>query len=911
MQNSSFIFLTEVWLPQNLTDYCLPGYKFLTYSPRLDTESGRHGGTAVFVVSDFKYDISAANEIKVTDDCQVSHIQISDLHMYLVYRSPSQSYDNFEKFVHFFESIHDDHWILIGDLNCPTIDWAEDYASEALQKRLLNHVAITDSAQYVEYPTHQDGNILDIVISTPNLVSDVIIKQRPKVADHYNLYFTVEIENTSNIEKTISSPHKVDKDKFAQIMRTIDWCSIDYSNPDEAAHVLSQFIYQNFDLLTPKSVLKPSSKNGFLSSTNNQINKVKTMRSLKTCSVILERAERTLEEMLKFEQTRKESAYVKFLEKDKANIYKTFSKKRNKQQITKIRLSDGSVSDNPRDIADRLNLFYSSILRTSEKVEIDWFSHQGLIDDVEITETKVLGVINSIKTSNCRGPDQVSTRMLKLAPEYIVTPMTLLFRSVLKSGKLPKIWKVSVVNPIPKGSKNSVEPTQTRPISCECVIAKILEKIIAEEIMTKLETSNYFDPRQFGFRKHMSTSKCLYTLFNDVNRDLLDGWIVVLLTIDLSKCFDLVLHDKLLLSSHEAGITGNIGRYLEDWTKERTQYVKFGVYESPHVAVNSSVIQGSCLGPFLFLLLNNSAYENLADSVLYTYCDDGTVKFRFKYEKDLLAFYHDFHRYYAWACEKGHKFNLDKTFATVIGSDNYHSLPGLRISGHKIEVIDTINLLGVIFSAKKGFEPHRESIITRVTRAVNASKVTLKGASFAVKAHVYELYIKSVYMYCCETYVNMNVLRELDNQYRSYFGYSRPEQNDKIPLPPSIQISLHCLKIIHNQWETDKFASLAGARCSLSVTSRAYQCGLMFSDGTTRPPSCARECLANVFRPMWNNIRLRGLKTEHEYLQYLLNFSSDLNLSGARFLELLKEGRLSDQYHKRFKIIKSLSKLKP
>ena len=338
--------------------------------------------------------------------------------------------------------------------------------------------------------------------------------------------------------------------------------------------------------------------------------------------------------------------------------------------------------------------------------------------------------------------------------------------------------------------------------------------------------------------------------------------------------------------------------------------MKFGVYESPHVQVTSSVFQGSCLGPFLFLLLNNSAYENLENSVLYTYCDDGTIKFRFKYEKDLLAFYHDFHRYYAWACKKGHRFNLEKTFATVIGSDKITSLPGLRVSGHQIEVIDQINLLGVTFSAKRGFEPHRASLVTRVTRAVNAAKVTLKGAPFAVKAHVFELYIKSIYMYCCETYVNMKVLRELDNQYRSFLGYSKPKQNDKIPFPPSIQISIHCLKIIAKSWETDKFASMAGARCSNSLTSRAYQSGFMFSDGTSRPLSSARDCLANVYRPIWNNIRARGLTTESEMLDYLVNFSSELNLSGARFFELLSQGRLSDQYHKRFRILKSLPKIK-
>ena len=256
--------------------------------------------------------------------------------------------------------------------------------------------------------------------------------------------------------------------------------------------MLSQFISQNFDYLTPKSVHKPRSNNGFLSSTNKQINKVKQLQKLKPYSVQLERAESTLEEMLKFEQQRKVSAYVNYLEKDKANIYRTFSKKRNKKCITKIRLSDGSISDNHRDIADRLNLFYASILRKSEKVEIDWFSHKGLIDDIDITEAKVLSVIKSIKTSNCRGPDSVSTRMLKLAPECIMTPLTLLFRSILRNGKLPKIWKVSVVNPIPKGSKCSVEPTQTRPISCECVIDSRTNAICEIRCVRKSTCASYF-----------------------------------------------------------------------------------------------------------------------------------------------------------------------------------------------------------------------------------------------------------------------------------------------------------------------------------------------------------------------------------------------------------------------------------
>ena len=67
----------------------------------------------------------------------------------------------------------------------------------------------------------------------------------------------------------------------------------------------------------------------------------------------------------------------------------------------------------------------------------------------------------------------------------------------------PSNWKKALILPINK-STNTITPENYRPILILCLILKILEEIIARDIMNFQIIHDILDPFQQGFRKGLS-----------------------------------------------------------------------------------------------------------------------------------------------------------------------------------------------------------------------------------------------------------------------------------------------------------------------------------------------------------------------------------------------------------------------
>jgi len=111
--------------------------------------------------------------------------------------------------------------------------------------------------------------------------------------------------------------------------------------------------------------------------------------------------------------------------------------------------------------------------------------------------------------------------------------------------------------------------------------------------------------------------------------ETLDDWTLALndkasvaaVYIDYSKAFDVVCHSKLLylykLSVY--GISGNMLAWIQDFLHERSQVTRVGGSYSKAVYLNTGVVQGSCLGPLLFLVYINNVTYILSDGFVCNY----------------------------------------------------------------------------------------------------------------------------------------------------------------------------------------------------------------------------------------------------------------------------------------------------
>ena len=110
---------------------------------------------------------------------------------------------------------------------------------------------------------------------------------------------------------------------------------------------------------------------------------------------------------------------------------------------------------------------------------------------------------------------------------------------------------------------------------------------------------------QSGFRQNYSTSYALIYLTEIIKQSLVQGLFSCSIFVDLQKAFDTVDHGILLGKLEHYGIRGINNKCFETYVKDRQQFVSVNGYNSKCASVPIGVLQGTVLGPLLFLLYIN------------------------------------------------------------------------------------------------------------------------------------------------------------------------------------------------------------------------------------------------------------------------------------------------------------------
>ena len=84
---------------------------------------------------------------------------------------------------------------------------------------------------------------------------------------------------------------------------------------------------------------------------------------------------------------------------------------------------------------------------------------------------------------------------------------------------------------------------------------------------------------------------------------------------DLSKAFDTVPHNRLLMKIRAYGINGPLLSWLKSFLTDRFQRVVVRGACSSWVSVKSGVPQGTVLGPIMFLIYINDISHGLTSPV--------------------------------------------------------------------------------------------------------------------------------------------------------------------------------------------------------------------------------------------------------------------------------------------------------
>ena len=104
------------------------------------------------------------------------------------------------------------------------------------------------------------------------------------------------------------------------------------------------------------------------------------------------------------------------------------------------------------------------------------------LSSFHFTKDDILRIINNLDPNEAHGHDEISIRMLKICGDSICRPLSIIFKTCLRTGIFPLEWKKANFVPIhKKGDKQTV--INYRPVSLLPISGKIFERLLYNEIL--------------------------------------------------------------------------------------------------------------------------------------------------------------------------------------------------------------------------------------------------------------------------------------------------------------------------------------------------------------------------------------------------------------------------------------------
>jgi hypothetical protein len=650
------------------------------------------------------------------------------LHFYLIYRPPSSNQENLTKLENLLK--HSEiNSIFIGDFNLPEIDW-NNYSAPNKYTNILNICLEKGFEQLVDFPTHDKGNILDLVLTnSPHLIQN--INDCGKIGSSDHCLLSIEIlssyKETNNTSERFNW-NRADFDSISEGLNAINWKEDLYNLSTEEAWKFFCIILNDLtEKYVPRVKMKSNSHPSWMSrDLLKSIRKKRRVWKEYRVSGELRKYEeyKDLEKHVKSEVKRLKKQYEKKLSKMKTNNKKCFNgylknKLKNRTGIGPLSKPDGEVTNLKEEMVEILNQYFGSVFThedTSSLPDCARTESIAFIQDLEFNEALIISYIKNLKKSNSSGPDGMTVTLLQEVSNSISVPLACLFRKSMQEGIVPQDWKDAIVVPIFKKGVKS-KPSNYRPVSLTSVVCKLMERIVKDVIQDHLLKNNLLHNSQHGFLPHKSCTSNLLEFLEVITQEIDKGTPVDVLYLDFSKAFDKVPHQRLLLKIESLNIQGNILNWIKDWLKNRRQKVVIDNLFSLWILVISGVPQGSVLGPLLFIIYINDLDEAARRALMTKkFADDSKIANKAVSQEDREVMQDCIDNLVEWSEKWGMVFNTEKCKIMHFGSGNPEF--NYTMSGCTLSSVEEERDIGVLIN--KDLKPSRQCEV-----AVNRAKMVL------------------------------------------------------------------------------------------------------------------------------------------------------------------------------------------
>ena len=270
------------------------------------------------------------------------------------------------------------------------------------------------------------------------------------------------------------------------------------------------------------------------------------------------------------------------------------------------------------------------------------------------------------------------------------------------------------------------------------MLAKLLERCIKPLLQQQIEGS--LSLFQSGFRPGHCTDDQVFRISRAVQQTRINRStrpslakahsILPIAFLDLSKAFDRVWVDGLLLKARNYGVCPQLWRWLRSFLTNRSIRVSCqGIISSPR-AITAGVPQGSVLSGPLFLIFINDIVEKCVGCDVALYADDIAIwphqPIYGNKQIGKIQLSNSLRGLSEWAADWRMLFNVKKSCVVLFrnstrkqNDDSTVSNLSFSISGQQLPIESSARYLGVMLHCHGHWNSHFDFILPKVRYAVN------------------------------------------------------------------------------------------------------------------------------------------------------------------------------------------------
>ena len=426
---------------------------------------------------------------------------------------------------------------------------------------------------------------------------------------------------------------------------------------------------------------------------------------------------------------------------------------------SRIILKDnGKIIKDNVEVAETLNTFFtgagdrngqfSNAVNQETAASTETTTGKPLLSLGKTNSIEVLEVMKKLRPNKATGHDLIPPKVIQQAAGVLCHHFSTLFNYVLDQAKIPQQWKLAEISPAHK-KECKLTKSNYRQLSILPSLSKVFERLVHNRASPYFE--NILHKFVFAYRKFHGCDTALLCLTENWKRELDNQKIVGLVSMDLSKAFDMLQHE-LIMNKLRQFADEDTCRLLESYLTGRRQRVKLGGEHSSWQPIRKGIPQGSILGPLLFNIFMNDLHEVPKNTTLSTYADDTQIFYAGKNEVELeQAISTDLKRVDEWFDKNKMQRNPSKYTAIVFG--NLRTGPPRFVCENTvIPLNEKVELLGVTIDKKLKFDAHVAKICRRVSQQVAVLRRMKKMLPFETRMKLYQSFIVPHFNYCAETW---------------------------------------------------------------------------------------------------------------------------------------------------------------